>query len=40
MCESQTSEQEAVKLKLLWISQDVRDGKDMGYLLRKAANRE
>jgi hypothetical protein len=40
MCGSQTPEQETVKLKLLWICQDVRDARAMGYLLRKAANRE
>jgi hypothetical protein len=33
-------EQEAVKMKLPWILQDVRDARAMGYLPRKAANRE
>jgi hypothetical protein len=40
MCESQTLKQEAIKLKLPWIPQDVRDVRDMGYLPRKAANWE
>jgi hypothetical protein len=38
MCGSQTLEQEAVKLKLSWRHQDVKDA--VGYLPRKAANRE
>jgi hypothetical protein len=33
-------EQESVKLKLTWRPQDVRDARVVGYLLRKAANRE
>jgi hypothetical protein len=37
MCGSQTLEQEAVTLKLLWRLQDVRDARAVGYL-RKAAN--
>ena len=37
MCGSQTLEQEAVTLKLPWRPQDARA---VGYLLRKAANRE
>jgi hypothetical protein len=37
---SQTLEQEAVKLKLPWRLQDIRVPRAMGYLLRKAANRE
>ena len=40
MGESQTLKQEALKLKLPWRSQDVRDIKSKGYLLRKADNRE
>jgi hypothetical protein len=32
-------EQEAVKLKLTWRLQDVKDARAMGYLLRKVANR-
>jgi hypothetical protein len=40
MCGSQALEQEAVKLKLPWISQDVRDARAMGYLLRKSANKD
>ena len=38
--ESQTLKQEAVTLKLPWRPQDVRDARAMGYMLRKAANRE
>ena len=38
--ESQTLKQEAVTLKLPWRPQDVRESRAMGYLLRKAANRE
>ena len=30
----------AVKLKLPWISQDVRDDKSVGYLPRKTTNRD
>ena len=37
---SQTLEQETVTLKLPWRPQDIRDARTMGYLLRKAANRE
>ena len=40
MCGSQTLKQEAVTLKLPWRPQDVRDVRAMGYLLKKAANRE
>jgi hypothetical protein len=40
MCGYRTLEQEAVKLKLLWTFQDVRDVRAMEYLPRKAANRE
>jgi hypothetical protein len=40
MCGSQTRKQEAVTLKLLWGSQDVQDVRAMGYLLRRAVNRE
>ena len=40
MCGSQTLKQEAVTLKLPWRPQDVQDARIMGYLLRKAANRE
>ena len=40
MCGFQTLEQETVKLKLLWISQDIRDARVVGCLLRKAANKE
>ena len=35
MCGSQTLEQEAVKLKLLWRLQDVRDARAVGDLLEK-----
>ena len=35
-----TLEQEAVKLKLPWRLKDIKDARAMGYLLRKAANRE
>ena len=38
--ESQTLKQEAVTLKLPWKLKDVRDARAMGYMLRKAANRE
>ena len=38
MCGSQTLEQEAVKLKLPWRLQDVRDARAMGDMGRKAAN--
>ena len=37
---SQILEQEAVMLKLPWSPQDVQDIRAMGYLLRKATNRE
>jgi hypothetical protein len=40
MSGSQTLEHEAVKLKLTWRPQDVKDARAVGYLLRKAANRE
>ena len=40
MCGSQTLEQEAVKLKLTWGPQDVKDARATGCLPRKAANRE
>ena len=40
MCGYRTLEQEAVKLKLPWTFQDVRDVRAMEYLPRKAANRE
>ena len=40
MSASQTLKQEAVKLRLLWQPWDVRCARAMGYLLRKAANRE
>jgi hypothetical protein len=40
MCGSQTLKQEAVKLKLIWTSQDVKDARAMGYLPRKDANSE
>ena len=40
MCGSQTLEKEAVKLKLAWRPQDVQDAGAVGYLLRKANNRE
>jgi hypothetical protein len=36
--DSQTLEQEAVKLKFIWRLQDVKDDRAVGYLLRKAAN--
>ena len=38
MCGSQTLEQELVKLKLPWRSQDVRNARAVGYMLRRAAN--
>ena len=38
--ESQTLKQEAVTLKLPWRLKDVKYGRAMGYMLRKAANRE
>jgi hypothetical protein len=38
--ESQTLKQEAVMLKLPWRLKDVKDARAMGYMLRKAANRE
>jgi hypothetical protein len=38
--ESQTLKQEALTLKLPWRLKDVRDARVMGYMLRKAANRE
>ena len=37
---SQTLKQEAVTLKLPWRLKDVKDARAMGYMLRKAANRE
>lgn len=37
---SQTLEQETITMKLPWRLQDVQDARAMGYLLRKAANRE
>ena len=38
--ESQTLKEEAVSLKLPWRLKDVNDARAMGYMLRKAANRE
>jgi hypothetical protein len=38
--ESQTLKQEAVTLKLSWRLKDIKDARAMGYMLRKAANRE
>jgi hypothetical protein len=38
--ESQTLKKEAVALKLPWRLKDVKDARVMGYMLRKAANRE
>ena len=38
--ESWTLKQEAVILKLPWRLKDVKDVRAMGYMLRKAANRE
>ena len=38
--ESQTLKEEAVTLKLPWRLKDVKDASAMGYMLRKAANRE
>jgi hypothetical protein len=38
--ESQTLKTEAVTLKLPWRLKDVKDTRVMGYMLRKAANRE
>jgi hypothetical protein len=38
--ESQTLKQEAVTMKLPWRLKDVKDARAMGYMLRKAANRE
>ena len=40
MCGSQTLKQKAVTLKLPWRLQDVGDVRAVGYLLRKATNRE
>ena len=40
MCGSQTLEQEVMKLWMPWRFQDIRDARAMGYMLRKAANRE
>jgi hypothetical protein len=37
MCRTQTLEQDAVKLKLLWRSKDVEDARVVGYQQRKAA---
>jgi hypothetical protein len=37
---SQKLKQEAVTLKLTWRTQDVQDARAVGYLPRKAANRE
>ena len=38
--ESQTLKEEAVTLKLPWRLKYVKDARAMGYMLRKAANRE
>jgi hypothetical protein len=38
--ESQTLKQEAVTLKLPWRLKAIKDARAMGYVLRKAANRE
>ena len=38
--ESETLNQEAVSWKILWRLKDVKDSRAMGYMLRKAANRE
>jgi hypothetical protein len=38
--ESQKLKQEAVTLKLPWRLKDVKDARAMGYMERKAANRE
>jgi hypothetical protein len=38
--ESQTLKQDAVTLKLPWRLKDVKDARAMGYMLRKAPNRE
>jgi hypothetical protein len=40
MCGSQTLKEEAVTLKLPWRPKDVKDARNVGYLLRKAANSE
>jgi len=40
VCGSQTLKQVAGTLKLPWRPQDVQDARAMGYLLRKAADRE
>ena len=40
MSGSQTLKQEAVKLKLMWRPQHVKDARVLGYLLRKTDNRE
>jgi len=40
MYESQTLEQEFVRLKLPWRPQDARDARALGHLLRAAADRE
>jgi hypothetical protein len=38
--ESQILKQEAVTLKMPWRLKDVKNARAMGYMLRKAANRE
>ena len=38
--ESETLNQEVVSWKLPWRLKDVKDARAMGYMLRKAANRE
>ena len=40
MSRYQTLTQETVILKLPWRPQDIQDARDLGYLLRKVANRQ
>jgi hypothetical protein len=40
MCRSQTLENEAVRLKVLWRPKNIQDVRAMGYMLKTAANRK
>jgi hypothetical protein len=40
MCGSQIMEQEVVKLKLIWKTQSFKDARAVGYLNKKATNKE
>jgi hypothetical protein len=40
MCRYRTLEQEAVNMELTWRPQEIKDARAVGYLQRKAANRE